>query len=200
MLQKCMDCGQMYSTLAKSCPVCGRPNQVYLNANSKYLKKQKTLTDCENQIGSALANVKVGLISLAITAIVTGLMLKMGFLTNIESQSFMEFITNPDDWGVFYLMFFIVFYFGSCILWTGSIFVGLLAFILVLAGFAFLMQILPNILRLGVTLFFFFFPLYYLFVRPIYMLVKAGYFKAKKMSVKKDRSDRYIEQMRELDL
>ncbi len=128
-------------------------------------------------------------------------MIQIGFApTKLESQSFLEFLANPQDWMSFYTSFFIVFYLAICIWFCGGLFSGFLAFVLLVVGASYIGSMLPHILQ-GITLVaFVLFPFYLMFIRPIMMLVKAGYFKSKSKKVAESESDQFIRQMQEFDL
>ena len=201
MLQTCPDCGKEYSTIAKNCPNCGRPNQKFLDMTSDYLdrKGKREFADCT--VHESLFQMKLGLVLLVVTIGLTFLLIQIGFApTQLESQSFLEFLANPQDWMSFYTSFFIVFYLAICIWFCGGLFSGFLAFVLLFVGASYIGSMLPQIFQ-GITLVaFVLFPFYLMFIRPIMMLAKAGYFKSKSKKVVESESDRFIRQMQEFDL
>lgn len=200
MLQRCPDCGKEYSTKAAACPNCACPNQIYLDMNSQYKKKVSILQETRDKTQESLVRLKTGLVLLAVTVIATLLFMQTDFApTHLQSQSFMEFIANPQEWGMFYLTFFIVFYLGTCVLISGGLIRGFLTFIFAFFIFAGALSVLPGFLQAILTVVFFFLPLYLLIIRPIWMLIKVGYFKSRSKMIRPDSSDIFIQQMRDLD-
>ena len=113
MLQKCQECGKEYSSLAKSCPNCACPNLHHLEIESAYRGKKEKKNAAAAEISESLFQMRLSLTLLIVTIALTVLMMQVGIApANVESQSFIEFMSNPQDWISFYTSFFIVFLSG----------------------------------------------------------------------------------------
>lgn len=200
MLQKCQECGKEYSSLAKSCPNCACPNLHYLEMKSAYRGQKEKKNAAAAEISESLFQMRLSLTLLIVTIALTVLMMQVGIApANVESQSFIEFMFNPQDWISFYTSFFIVFYLAICILFCGRLIGGIFAFILLMISVSWLGSMLPQFLQ-GVTMIgFILFPLYLMFVRPLIMLIRAGYFKSKVMSLESSEPDLLMEHLQEMD-
>lgn len=200
MLITCPDCGREMSSQAKSCPYCGRPNRIFMDANSRFLKKQALKSSYESKAEEAKNQLSLGVTLFLITAVITFLLMKAGFApTTVESNSFLDFVTNPQAWMTFYLSFFVIFYLALSVMFFGRLLNGIIMFILLFFGIAYLTSLLPWILQGVVVVGLFCFPLFYLILRPVYMLIKAGACKAKARSIVDSEEDRFIRQVREME-
>ncbi len=194
----CPECGHECSDYAKECPQCHRPNFDRAGKTLAAYDKQDRRKLALRSASDCMSQVKLGLILFALAAGLTYLGIQCG-MVSLQSQSFIGFLTNPNDWFAFGITFIFVSYITICILIAGSILGGLLLFGLILLALSWIFEPLPEIVQIIAVFTVLLLPIYLLWVRPVYMLIKAGYFRLKSKAIVDSEEDIFYRSLAEYE-
>ncbi len=189
MLHTCPDCGKEYSTKAKICPNCGRPNDAFLESAGSWIKKENARLACDMNVEDAKHRLRVSLLCLIVVFIASYAVIHLSGLHE-EIHDFRTLI-------LLYMGIIVsVFYAGIIFPFTGFRWIRTaITYVVMLSIMVFLLGTIPDFLATIIFLVWFFFPLYLMFIRPVISLIRIGWNKAKKGSIKTTLEDQYIQKM-----
>lgn len=152
MLHTCPDCGKQYSTKAKICPNCGRPNEEFLESAGSWVRKENARIACDMNVEDAKHRLKISLICLVVVFIGSYTVIHLSGL-NKQIHDFRTLILT-------YMGIIVsVFYAGIIFPFTGFRWIRTaLTYITMLVIMVYLLENMPDLIASILFFIWFFFP------------------------------------------